>query len=170
MEESLTEAAEPSLDFSLLFTSSKKPSGATRVPRSTVKAPAAAASELCVGAATPRLVLQQYASTPQIHFGEVAPKACVKRALAVANESGRTQRVEIKALESRDAMRIYPNTGFEVPAHSQKEVTLTWTPGAPGVLNKKLELKWNQSNSVYAELRGTCSRTRATSAAACSRA
>ena len=58
-------------------------------------------------------------------------------------------------------MRFYP-ASMEVPAQGQKELTLTWTPGTATVLSKRLELKWNQSNSVYAELRGTCSRARTT--------
>ena len=144
------------MDFNSLF-QTKKPdfAKAKKPPRAPTTSPTKPAS----GEAAPRVVLQQYASTPMLQFGEVTPRTCVKRTLVVANESGRTQRVEVKSLESKDAMRFYP-ASFEVPAQGQKELTLTWTPGTATVLSKRLELKWNQSNSVYAELRGTCSRAR----------
>ena len=156
MAEPVEAAPEAALDFSELF-SSKTKGGGQRVPRSSAKASTTGPGELSVAEAPPRVVLQQYASSPLINFGEIAPKKAVVRALAVANESGRTQKVEVKPFESRDAMRVYPMS-FEVPAHGQKELTLTWTPGAAGVLSKRLDLKWNQSNAVHAELRGTCSK------------
>ena len=144
------------MDFNNLFQARKPDFAKSKKPP---RAPTTSPTKPASGEPAPRVVLQQYASTPMLQFGEVPPRTCVKRTLVVANESGRTQRVEVKSLESKDAMRIYP-ASMEVPAQGQKELTLTWTPGTATVLSKRLELKWNQSNSVYAELRGTCSRAR----------
>ena len=144
------------MDFNNLFQARKPDFAKSKKPP---RAPTTSPTKPASGEPAPRVVLQQYASTPMLQFGEVTPRTCVKRTLVVANESGRTQRVEVKSLESKDAMRFYP-ASFEVPAQGQKELTLTWTPGTATVLSKRLELKWNQSNSVYAELRGTCSRAR----------
>ena len=150
------EAEEGLMDFNELFLSKKPDFAKSKKPP---RAPTTSPTKPAAGETAPRVVLQQYASTPMLQFGEVTPRTCVKRTLVVANESGRTQRVEVKSLESKDAMRFYP-ASMEVPAQGQKELTLTWTPGTATVLSKRLELKWNQSNSVYAELRGTCSRAR----------
>ena len=131
------------------------PLKAARVPAAAPKTTAAPEQQ-----ATPIVVLQQYAATPTLNFGDAQPKQCVKRTLLVVNESGRPQRVEVKAFQSKDAMRVYPSS-MEVPAHGTKELSLSWTPGTAGVLSKRLELKWNQSNTVHAELRGTCAKARA---------
>ena len=106
------EAEEGLMDFNELFLSKKPDFAKSKKPP---RAPTTSPTKPATGEAAPRVVLQQYASTPMLQFGEVTPRTCVKRTLVVANESGRTQRVEVKSLESKDAMRFYP-ASMEVPA------------------------------------------------------
>ena len=108
----------------------------------------------------PCLVLQHFASTPQLLFGEVATRSSSTRTLLVRNEAAKVQRLEVRGIEPRDALRVYPMT-MELGAHAEREVTVTWAPTVAGTLQKRLEMRWNGADVLHVQLRGACTRARA---------
>ena len=92
------------------------------------------------------MVLQQYASTPMLQFGEDAEDV-VKRTLLVANESGRTQRGGRAPVEGRRALPSLRGAG------SGAEGVTLMDAGTATVLSKRLEPA--SCATRYAELRGT---------------
>ena len=139
------------LDFSGMFES--KPKGPP--PKRKAK-PAAEAPPLPTAAgAPPVLTLQQFGSAPKVDFGDAPAGAVTSRTLVVDNDGSLAKRLEVKGVEKRDALRVYPSS-FEVAAGARREVTVSWTPAKEGVLSKKLEFSCNGGHTVHAELRGVC--------------
>lgn len=147
------EAAD-ALDFSAMFGGAKPRESLNRPRGQRCAAPAVPAE---TAEDMPRLVLQQFAAVPQVLFGDVAARSSATRGLMVRNEASKVQRLEVRGLETRDALVVYPAT-LEVPPHSEAKLSITWKPTASGVLQKKLELRWNGAGSLHADLRGTCAK------------
>ena len=141
------------LDFSGMFES--KPKGPP--PKRKAK-PAAEAPPLPTAAgAPPVLTLQQFGSAPKVDFGDAPAGAVTSRTLVVDNDGSLAKRLEVKGIEKRDALRVYPSS-FEVAAGARREVTVSWTPAKEGVLSKKLEFSCNGGHVVHAQLVGACKR------------
>ena len=140
------------LDFSGMFES--KPKGPP--PKRKAK-PAAEAPPLPAAGAPPVLTLQQFGSAPKVDFGDAPAGAVTSRTLVVDNDGSLAKRLEVKGIEKRDALRVYPSS-FEVAAGARREVTVSWTPAKEGVLSKKLEFSCNGGHVVHAQLVGACKR------------
>ena len=156
---------EALLDFDSLFGVAHA-SAAARTSRP-VYAPVSSAAHAAAPAAVqpaannplPVLELRAGAPTPTLHFGDVVPRASLMRTLIVRNDASRAQRVEVKGIESRDALRMYP-MAMELEPDSTRELTVSWAPTSAGVvLAKKLELVMNGASSLELCLRGLCART-----------
>ena len=152
--------AAAALDFSDLFQAIQPPK--PKAPRSTQNADSADQSgrlSIAPSGEPPCLVLQHYATPPQVLFGEVAPRSSTTRTLLVRNESTKVQKLEVRGIEAKDALRVYPPS-FEITAQSSREVTITWAPSVVGTLQKRLEMKWNGAEALHVQLRGSCARVR----------
>ena len=75
------------LDFSDLFQAVQPPK--SKRPPAAAAAAAPRTSAAAPGGEKPCLVLQHYATPPQMLFGEVAARSSVTRALTVRNESNK---------------------------------------------------------------------------------
>ena len=108
------------LDFSGMFES--KPKGPP--PKRKAK-PAAEAPPLPTAAgAPPVLTLQQFGSAPKVDFGDAPAGAVTSRTLVVDNDGSLAKRLEVKGIEKRDALRVYPSS-FEVAAGARREAALS---------------------------------------------
>ena len=103
------------LDFSGMFES--KPKGPP--PKRKAK-PAAEAPPLPTAAgAPPVLTLQQFGLAPKVDFGDAPAGAVTSRTLVVDNDGSLAKRLEVKGVEKRDALRVYPSS-FEVAAGARR--------------------------------------------------
>jgi hypothetical protein len=156
---------EALLDFDSLFGVAH----ANAAPRASrpVHTPVSSAADAAVPAAAvppaannpmPVLELRARAPTPTLHFGDVMPRVSMTRTLLLRNVASRAQRVEVKGMESRDALHIYP-MAMKLEPNSARELMVRWAPTSAGVvLSERLELVMNGASSLECRLRGHCAR------------
>ena len=63
----------------------------------------------------------------------MAARTTATRTLIVRNDAAKVQRLEVRSLETRDALRVYPMT-MELAPHAEREVSVTWSPTVAGGL------------------------------------
>ena len=97
----------------------------------------------------PMLELKHFAEPLRLQFGDVTMRTTATKNFVIVNETSRAQRIDVRGIETRDALKVYPASTIELDPHSQREVSIAWAPIAAGnKLGKKLRFMWNDGCSA----------------------